>query len=88
MRTLGMERRFAGAVAAVGMWLMLCGSLAPAADDAQYKTVEGLSAYLGVVPAELVKGSSAHAGEKPMHGRIPKGPHEFHIIIALFDAGT
>jgi hypothetical protein len=23
-----------------------------------------------------------------MHGRIPKGQHEFHVVVALFDANT
>src|SRR6266567_5286646 len=32
------------------------GSPAIAADDGNYKTVGGLSVYIGVVPAELVKG--------------------------------
>jgi hypothetical protein len=86
MRALALKRQFAGVVAA--MWLMLGAGIAAAAEDAQYKTAGGLSAYLGVVPAELVKGLRAHAGEKPMHGRTPKEPHEFHVVVAIFDAGT
>jgi hypothetical protein len=46
-----------------------------------------MTVYLGVVPAEIVKGLGA-AGNKepPMHGRVPKGPHQYHIVAAVFDA--
>lgn len=88
MGTLVMARHFAGAVAVAGMWLMLGTGAVVVAQDAQYRTAGGLTVYLGVVPAELVKGLGAHAGEKPMHGRTPKGPHEFHVVIAVFDTGS
>lgn len=88
MRILRMAKDFAGAVAVIGMWLMLGTSAVAAPQDPQHRTAGGLTAYLGVVPAELVKGLGAHAGKKPMHGRTPKGPHEFHVVIAVFDVGT
>jgi hypothetical protein len=48
----------------------------------------GLTVYLGVVPSEIVKGPSPHSAEPPIHGRIPKGPHAYHIVAAIFDAST
>jgi len=48
----------------------------------------GLTVYLGIVPAEIVKGPASHLAERPMHGRIPRGPHEYHVVVALFDAVT
>ena len=24
----------------------------------------------------------------PMHGRIPRGPHEYHVVATIFDAAT
>ncbi len=60
---------------------------ATAADTEQSKTVGGLTVYLGVVPAEIVKGPAANT-ERPMHGRIPRGPHEYHVVAAVFDAAS
>jgi hypothetical protein len=58
-----------------------------AAEDDQVKTAGGVTVYLGVVPAEIVKGLAAgDATERPMHGGIPKGPHEYHFVAAVFDA--
>jgi hypothetical protein len=55
---------------------------AMAADTDQSKTAGGLTVYLGVVPAEIVKGPAASANtERPMHGRIPRGPHEYHVVV-------
>lgn len=60
---------------------------AVAAESELSKTVGGLTVYLGVVPAEIVKGLPASSTtERPMHGRIPKGPHEYHLVAAVFDA--
>jgi hypothetical protein len=64
-------------------------SAAIAADTDQSKTAGGLTVYLGVVPAEIVKGPSANGNaERPMHGRVPKGPHEYHLVAAIFDAAS
>ena len=60
-----------------------------AAQTDQSKTAGGVTVYLGVVPAEIVKGLPASgSAERPMHGRIPKGPHEYHIVAAVFDAAS
>ena len=63
--------------------------VAVAAETDQSKTAGGVTVYLGVVPAEIVKGLPATGTtERPMHGRIPKGPHEYHIVAAVFDAAS
>ncbi len=63
--------------------------VAVAADTDQSKTAGGVTVYLGVVPAEIVKGLPASGNTKPsMHGRIPRGPHEYHIVAAVFDAAS
>ena len=73
---------------------VLCIAFAPsgvanAADTDLSKTAGGVTVYLGVVPAEIVKGlATGGTTEQPMHGRIPKGPHEYHIVAAVFDAAT
>ena len=64
----------------------LCGGVLAAEDD-QVKTAGGVTVYLGVVPAEIVKGLAAgDATERPMHGGVPKGPREYHFVAAVFDA--
>ncbi|OCK53624.1 hypothetical protein [Bradyrhizobium sp. LMTR 3] len=54
----------------------------------QSKTAGGFKVYLGVVPAEIVKGLGAAGKEPPMHGGIPEGAHEYHVVAAVFDAAT
>ena len=62
---------------------------AAAAETDLWKTAGGLSVYLGVMPAEIVKGlPSASTTERPMHGGIPKGAHEYHFVAAVFDAAS
>jgi hypothetical protein len=61
-------------------------SLAAAADDAPYKLAGGLAVYVGVVPAEIVKGHPSQHAEQTMHGGAPKGAHQYHLVAAVFDA--
>jgi hypothetical protein len=56
---------------------------ASAAEDENYKVAQGLGIYLGVLPAGMVRGPDAS-----MHGGVPGGAHEYHIIVAVFDAAT
>lgn len=63
-------------------------STAVAADDAPYKKAGGLAVYVGVVPAELVKGHPSQHAEKTMHGGVPKGAHQYHVVAAIFDAAS
>ncbi len=70
-----------------GLAILLIGLGLPAgAQDS--KTAEGLTVYLGVVPAAMVKGPSAQSGEPPMHGRTPRHGHQYHVVAAIFDAVT
>lgn len=76
-------------VALLGALSMVCGSggATSAAETDLAKTADGVTVYLGVVPAEIVKGLAAGSRtEQPMHGGIPKGPHEYHLVAAIFDA--
>jgi hypothetical protein len=55
----------------------------------QSKTAGGFRVYLGVVPAEIVKGlGAAGSKEPPMHGGVPGGAHEYHLVAAVFDAAN
>lgn len=76
------------AAAALATLLTVSLGFAVAAQEAPYKTAGGLTAYLGVMPGELVRGPGPHSAERPMHGRTPRGQHDFHLVVALFDANT
>lgn len=80
-------RKAATAITLSCLCLLVIGT-AMAASSGEVKTSGGLMVYLGVVPAEIVKGPPPHSAERPMHGRIPRGPHEYHVVAAIFDAAT
>jgi hypothetical protein len=61
---------------------------ASAADEESYKVVQGLGVYLGVLPAAMVRGHRTGHPEATMHGGAPRGAHEYHLIIAVFDDAT
>jgi hypothetical protein len=82
------KRTIAVLLAAFCMSLSLNGVVLAAEND-QAKTAGGVTVYLGVVPAEIVKGLAAGGStERPMHGGIPKGSHEYHVVAAVFDAAS
>ena len=78
-------RRFGTSVGAALLALYASNGMLAAADP-PYKTANGLGVYLGVVPAEMVKGPPPHSAEQTMRGTIPRGTHEFHVVAAIFDA--
>ena len=45
--------------------------------EGQHRSAGGLAVYLGVVPAQLVKGAP--------HDRVPRGVHQLHLVAAIFD---
>jgi hypothetical protein len=73
---------------AIGVFLTLWMAVAIAAEDAPYKTAGGITAYIGFMPAELVKGPGPRSTEKRMHGQAPRGRHKFHLVVAIFDADS
>ena len=78
-------------VAFATLWVVVVlpwNGFAIAADDAPYKLAGGLAVYVGVVPAEIVKGHPSGHAEQTMHGGVPKGAHEYHVVAAVFDAAS
>jgi hypothetical protein len=70
-------------------WLLfmsapLAGTSAAVAAD-YYKTAGNVAVYLGVLPAELVQGHSPEHPEGKMHGGVPSGKRQHHVVIAIFD---
>lgn len=80
------KRNLGFAFAMLSLLAVSCSSRAVAADDPPYKLAGGLAVYIGVVPAELVKGHPSQHAEKTMHGGAPKGAHQYHVVAAVFDA--
>lgn len=56
------------------------------ADVDNYKTVDGLTVYLGVLPASMIRGHEDGHLEAAMHGGVPRGSHAYHVMVAVFDA--
>ena len=80
--------RKAATAITLGCLSLLVTGTAMAANSGEVKTSGGLTVYLGIVPAEIVKGPPPHSAERPMHGRVPRGPHEYHVVAAIFDAAS
>jgi hypothetical protein len=59
-----------------------------AAADDLYREADGLAVYLGLLPAEMVRGQPPRHLEERMHGGPPRGEHAYHLTVAVFDAGT
>lgn len=59
-----------------------------AAGDGLYKKASGIEAYLGVVPAEITKGHEPTAPQGPMHGGVPEGGSQYHLVAAVFESKT
>ena len=57
-----------------------------AAETGYRQVVDGVAVYLGIVPAEMVRGHPPGHLESEMHGGTPVG--ENHILVALFDEKT
>ncbi len=71
----------------VGALPLVWSDVAAAQDGQLSKTAGGMTVYVGVVPAEIVKGLDAASHEQgPMHGGVPKGAHQYHLVAAVFDA--
>jgi hypothetical protein len=49
------------------------------------QTVDNVVIYLGLMPAEMIRGHPAEHKESSMHGGPPAGG-QYHVLIALFDA--
>ena len=84
---LWINRYVALAVASLGVALVSVQA-AIAAAEPEFKVAGGMAVYLGVVPADIVKGHAVGHPEQAMHGGPPKGPHQHHVVLAIFDTTT
>ena len=66
--------------------LALTSLAAHAVENNQHKIVDGVSIYIGVLPAEMLLGHPKGHEEREMHGGVPAGTNRYHVVVALFDA--
>jgi hypothetical protein len=86
-----MQRRLkiAALFAIIGLAAGCGGSpSASTAADPLYRTAQGIAVYIGLMPAAIVKGYPGARAEAAMHGGPPSGRHEYHLVVAVFDAAT
>ncbi|UCM18379.1 iron transporter [Ensifer adhaerens] len=57
-----------------------------ASEGENYRVVDDLAVYLGILPAAMVRGHPKGHPETSMHDGAPGGAHEYHIVVALFEA--
>lgn len=92
IRQLGVRRRTQvyHLIAALALlWGLVGLHTAMAADSPYHEQVEGLSVYLGILPAALVeRRHPAVHPEGEMHGGPARGRHAHHVMVAVFDEET
>lgn len=77
-------------VTASAAFLILAAPISPAAAGVRQssQTVDGLTVYLGIVPAAITRGHrSEHAGEAGA-GAPLRSVHDIHVIAAVFSKNT
>ena len=48
-------------------------------------SVDNIAIYLGIMPAEIIKGHPREHTESKMHGGIGADSNQNHVVVALFD---
>ncbi|PHS37830.1 MAG: hypothetical protein COB07_09795 [Sulfurovum sp.] len=65
----------------ISLFMMFATTFIMAGHAERHQTVDGLSVYFGVIPAQLIGGhGSMHRTRDMKHGK-----HSYHILVAVFD---
>ena len=86
MRYRSFWRQALAAVGLAGMLFAPVTANAGVIDGSQ--SAGGLTVYLGVVPAAVVKGHPTGHPEAEMHGGTPASSHSMHITAAVFEKAS
>ena len=73
------------------LWLALVAWIGQVAAQQTpwFESAGGLTVYMGMAPAEIVRGYAPERPESMMHrGEPHQGRHEYHVMVAIFDAAT
>ena len=57
-------------------------------DIGQSKTAQGLTVYVGSMPAEIMRGYPHEHPQSSIHDGPPGGAHAYHLFVAIFDSMT
>lgn len=78
-----------------GLWhsaraglLLAFTTLSAAAVTDFEKHADGLAIYMGVVPAQLLRGNADASHLATMHGGLPAASGSHHLVIAIYDERT
>ena len=78
-----------------GLWhtaraglLLAFTTLSAAAVTDFEKHADGLAIYMGVVPAQLLRGNADASHLATMHGGLPGASGSHHLVIAIYDERT
>ncbi len=82
-----MKSSIARTFAAVALTALSVFSAQPA-ETGQVTRVSGIDVFYGVIPAEIIRGHPAGHAETKMHGGVPRGSGQHHLIVSLFDVKT
>lgn len=73
-------------VVAAGYIAFLLAAAPASAQTRQPLRADGLEIFFGVIPAEIVLGHPGDHAERKMHGGVPSGGGQHHLLVSLFDA--
>ena len=83
-----MRRRFLFAIAFALVAMPVIAFAAGRSEPQTMREAGGLVVYLGVLPAEMIRGHPARHEEAAMHKGPRRGIHLYHVMVAVFDAQT
>lgn len=74
------------AAALFALVLLAVSTAVLAQDKGHAHVIDGVSVYLGVIPAELISNEYPQAApERRMHGGVPAGDHWHHVMVVAYD---
>ena len=69
----------------VALLLFAATGLSWSAEPRQPLAADGLQIFYGVIPAEIILGHPGDHAERKMHGGVPGGRGQHHLIVSIFD---
>ncbi len=73
-------------LATVFMTALATSHASAASDGENYRVFDDLAVYLGILPAAIARGHPKEHPETSMHDGATGGAHQYHMVVALFDA--
>lgn len=68
------------------MTALLTSHASAVSEDENYRVADDMAVYLGILPAAMVRDHPKEHPEASMHDGAPGGTHQYHIVVAIFDA--